>query len=244
MLSLSKSSIVAFAGLFVSTVVVAASDEQKFYVQFNAGAAFAKPFSEDIVEQCLTNVPGIPQCNSFSYKEKTDTGYAASVALGYHLTDQFRLEGEALYQSNDLNSYSATLKLIGNDSPFKNSGALQGERERTAFLLNAYYDFKNISPFTPYITGGVGGYHLRIKASRFNDNFRPSRENDLDFAWQVGAGLNYRIDERISFDLKYRYFSGSNAEITIPSGSPFFRDINELHQVGDHQIMAGIRVGF
>jgi opacity protein-like surface antigen len=77
----------------------------------------------------------------------------------------------------------------------------------------------------------------------------------LDFAWQTGAGLNYKLDDRISFDLKYRYFSGADAEVVIPNGSisviptpngtrTVFSDLTQMHQVGDHQIMAGIRIGF
>lgn len=228
-----KSNLLMITGILATAQVLA--EEPKVYVQINAGAAFAKPFSESF-ERCFS----LFGCNFFSYKEKTDTGFAASVALGYRLTDHFRIEGEGMYQSNDLNHFTATQNFAGTTSKF--SGSIKGERERTAFLLNAYYDFKNSTSFTPYLTAGVGGYHLRIKSSRFNP--RPSRENDLDFAWQVGAGLNYKLDNRISFDLRYRYFSGSNAEVTIPASNPFSRDITELYDVGDHQVMAGIRVGF
>ena len=109
----------------------------------------------------------------------------------------------------------------------------EGGRERTAFLINGYYDFKNSTAFTPYITAGMGGYHLRLK-QQFG-----SLENDLDFAWQTGAGVNYKFDDRISFDLKYRYFGGADAELQSPSGFS-----SRLYEVGDHQVMAGIRVGF
>lgn len=215
-----------------------ANEDHKTYIQLNGGVAFAQPFSEGR-ELC-----GPFGCESFSYQEKTDTGFASSIALGYHLTEQFRLEGEAVYQTNDLNKFTFSTSSFVSKNLF--SAALQGERERTAFLLNAYYDFKNTSAFTPYFTAGIGGYHLRIKSSRFNP--RPSRENDLDFAWQVGAGLNYRLNDTISFDLKYRYFSGSDAEVTFPissgiSGQPA-SEITELHEVGDHQVLAGIRIGF
>ncbi|MBK8814887.1 MAG: porin family protein [Methylococcaceae bacterium] len=233
MFTLLKSNLFILIGILATAQALA--EESKAYVQINAGAAFAQPFSESF-EQCFS----LFGCNAFSYKEKTDTGFAASVALGYRLTDYFRLEGEGMYQSNDLNHFTATRTFGGTTSNF--SGSIKGERERTAFLLNAYYDFKNSTSFTPYLTAGAGGYHLRIKSSRFNP--RPSRENDLDFAWQVGAGVNYQLNDRISFDLKYRYFSGTNAEVTIPASNPFSRDITELYDVGDHQVMAGIRVGF
>ena len=232
MSSLLKSHALVLTGLIVSATAIA--EEHKAYVQFNAGVAFAEPFKDS--DQSCNSFFG---CSSFSYKENSDTGYAASLALGYRITEQFRLEGEAMYQSNDLNKAHFTSS-FGN-SNFSDTHSLKGESERMAFLLNAYYDFKNSTAFTSYITGGLGGYHMRIKASRG----RLPGENDLDFAWQVGAGLNYKLDDRISFDLRYRYFSGANAEVVVPlfNGSTFV-DRSEFHEVGDHQIMAGIRIGF
>ncbi|MEQ1485841.1 outer membrane beta-barrel protein [Methyloglobulus sp.] len=234
MSSIFKFHALALTGLLVSTTAIA--EEHKAYVQFNAGAAFAEPFKDS--DQICNNFFG---CSSFSYKENSNTGYAASLALGYRIADQFRLEGEAMYQSNDLNK--AHLSVNSGNFKFNDTRTLKGESERMAFLLNAYYDFKNSTAFTPYITGGLGGYHMRIKASRG----RLPGENDLDFAWQAGAGVNYKLDDRISFDLKYRYFSGANAEVVVPHAGfngIAFVDRTEFHQVGDHQIMAGIRIGF
>ena len=148
MYSFLKPRILVLTGFLFSAPAIA--EENKAYVQFNAGVAFARPFTEGF-EQCFSQFG----CSSFSRKEKFDTGYVASLALGYHLTEKFRLEGEAMYQSNDLNSFTTSQNSFG--TTFTNSGTLQGERERTTFLLNAYYDFKNSSAFTPYITGGVGG---------------------------------------------------------------------------------------
>jgi opacity protein-like surface antigen len=231
MSSLLKFHVLALTGLLVS--FTATATEYKAYVQFNAGATFAEPFS-DGGQRC----DKFFGCGAFSYKEKTDTGYVAGAAIGYHFTDQFRLEGEAMFQSNDLNKSTLTAN-TENFGRFTQTGTLKGERERTTFLINGYYDFKNTTVFTPYITGGVGGYHLRLNANQG----RQSGENDLNFAWQLGAGLNYKLDDRISFDLKYRYLSGTEAEVVIP-GDFFLRDRTELHDVGDHQIVVGARVGF
>jgi opacity protein-like surface antigen len=238
MSSLFKSHVLVLTGILISATAIA--EEHKAYVQFNAGAAFAEPFKDS--DQLCNNFFG---CSSFSYKENSNTGYAASLALGYRIADQFRLEGEAMYQSNDLNK--AHLSVNSGNFNFNDTRSLKGESERMAFLLNAYYDFKNSTAFTPYITGSLGGYHLRIKASRG----RLPGENNLDFAWQAGAGVNYKLDDRISFDLRYRYFSGANAEVVVPNGTSVatsngitFADRTEFHQVGDHQIMVGIRIGF
>ncbi|MEQ1558020.1 MAG: outer membrane beta-barrel protein [Methyloglobulus sp.] len=231
------------AGL--GAVASANATEHKAYVQFNAGAAFAP---SDSVDGSITGCTFSGASPSYCFNLKThftrdyDPGFAGSLALGYQVADQFRLEGEVLYQSNDngkehfsLSIQPVTRHSHGSSSP--SSAPSKGDRERMAFLLNGYYDFKNSTAFTPYITAGMGGYHLRLKGER------SSVDNDLDFAWQAGAGVNYKLDDRISFDLKYRYFGGTDAELQMPSPSGVFTS-SRLYDVGDHQIMAGVRVGF
>jgi opacity protein-like surface antigen len=226
-----KSSIFALTTLLVP--FSASATEHNAYVQINAGAAFAESFTDG--GSFCDNFFG---CSTFSYKEKADPGYVAGAAIGYRFADWFRLEGEAMFQSNGLNKSALTAN-TGNFGRFSQSNILQGERERTTFLLNGYYDFKNNTAFTPYISGGIGGYHLQLNAKRG----RRSGENDVDFAWQLGAGLNYKLDDRISFDLKYRNLSGTEADVVVPNDF-FLNDRIEFHDVGDHQIVVGIRIGF
>lgn len=210
------------AGLLVSAAAIAT--EHKAYIQFNAGAAFAKPFKFSESLSC-----SLSGCDTYTYKEDYDTGYVAGIAMGYRVADRIRLEVEGLYQGNNRNNFQASLTSGGfYDS---GSGPLNGERERSAFLINGYYDFKNSTAFTPFLTGGMGGYHLHVKVNG------QGISNDLDFAWQAGAGLNYKLDDQISFDLKYRYFGGADANLTSNSTS-------RLYEVGDHQAIAGIRIGF
>jgi opacity protein-like surface antigen len=235
MSSLFKSRILILSGLIVSATAIA--EEHKFYVQLNAGAAFAPSDSQSFgpFNGCVRTPSGFG-CGSHlteTGRQPYDAGFAGSVALGYRIADQLRIEVEGIYQSNNMNKVNYSFSGIDSGNVPSFSAPLKGERERTAFLLNGYYDFKNSTAFTPYITAGMGGYHLRLKGER------SSVENDLDFAWQAGAGVNYKLDDRISFDLKYRYFGGADAELQSPSGFS-----SRLYEVGDHQVMAGIRVGF
>jgi opacity protein-like surface antigen len=223
----------ALLPLGVLMSAAACADEYKAYVQLNMGAVFAESYT-DGGQRCNPFFG----CSSFKYKERSDTGYVAGAAIGYRFTDQFRLEAEAMYQSNDLDEALLTVN-TNNFGGFTQKASLQGERERTTFLVNGYYDFKNSTAFTPYLSGGVGGYHLRINAGQG----RRSGENDLDFAWQLGAGVNYMLCERIGVDLKYRYLSGTEAEVVVPSDF-FLAERKEQHDVGDHQIVVGVRVGF
>lgn len=198
------------------------ADEHKVYLQLNAGAVFAPTNSF---------TPGVTSGNidlpriAFNY----DSGYATGLALGYYLAEQFRLEAELMHQSNSFNN-----AFTANSGSVFNTEAFKGERTRASFLLNAYYDFKNQTAFTPYITAGVGGSHVEYVS---NDAY--GLRNDLDVAYQVGAGVNYKICDRFSFDLKYRYFSGADPHIKRLDDR-----VSKLFEVGDHQLIVGIRIGF
>ncbi len=71
-----------------------------------------------------------------------------------------------------------------------------------------------------------------------------SIENELDFAWQAGAGVNYKFNDQIGFDLKYRYLGGADAELQVESPVLPSRPASLLYEVGDHQVLAGLRVSF
>lgn len=220
----------------------ASAAEHNAYLQLNAGAVFTPSFVQTSkFTGCIATPVGF-DCDEINQtsKETYDTGFAGSFALGYRLADQFRIEGEVLYQSNDRDKFQYTATSANPAFNFSFSDDLVGERERFAFLLNGYFDFKNSTAFTPYLTAGLGGYHLRMKL----DN--RSIENELDFAWQAGAGVNYRLNDRIGFDLKYRYLGGADAELQLepPSNLLPARSRSLLYEVGDHQILAGLRVSF
>ena len=246
----------ALIGVLSSKVM---ATDNKAYVQINAGVAFAKPYRESGSIQFITCSPfgcvSIP--DSFFRKETSDTGYAFGAAIGYRFADWFRLEVEGIYQSNDLNAVNTTVTVdsINSNLPrrtFKISTKLKGERERSAFLFNGYYDFRNSTPFTPYVTAGLGGYHLRIDGrssgttSNLSGGIEENGSNNMDFAWQVGAGAYYTFNDIVSIDLKYRYFSGSDADVKTTLSNPFgFRlTRTDKYEVGDHQVMAGLRFSF
>lgn len=192
------------------------ADEHKTYVQLNAGAVF--PFTARV--HFSDSIDHVDVTNNY------DPGYAAGLAIGYHLAEQFRVEAEVLYQSND---FYMSVILPNNPS----SERVNGERMRMAVLFNTYYDFKNRTPFTPYITVGVGGNYVEFKANS------SAIRNDFDVAYQVGAGVNYRVNDSFSLDMKYRYFSG-----TEPQFKTVDNRFNKLFDVNDHQLMVGIRIGF
>jgi|GEM_PF-6736144 len=73
------------------------------------------------------------------------------------------------------------------------------------FTANAYYEFKNITEWTPYVGVGLGGYKFNVF-------------NDTEFAASLKAGVNYSINQNTYAGIRATYYyldsaTGSNATI-------------------------------
>jgi opacity protein-like surface antigen len=135
-------------------------------------------------------------------------GFAVGGAGGYNF-GMFRIEGEIGYQRNETDKATVC---IGGDCVY---GSLLGNMSALSFLANGYIDFINSSPVTPYISGGIGVAYI-------NGEIDTRSESDTVFAYQLGAGLAFAINQHMAIDLKYRYFATTNprfgiADITFAS---------------------------
>lgn len=108
----------------------------------------------------------------------------------------FRAEGEIGYQKNDFDKvtgFGITLNASGDVSCL-------------SFLANGYIDFHNSTPFTPFISAGIGVANIDANDFRIG-GFLIGSEDDTVFAYQMGAGVGYAVNKNITIDLKYRYFA-------------------------------------
>ncbi|MFP3983642.1 MAG: outer membrane protein [Desulfurivibrionaceae bacterium] len=152
---------------------------------------------------------------------KSDDGTAFTAALGQRFRSDYRFEIEVSRQENDLDQVSAYG--TGNVD-------VDGDVESLALLGNFYYDFVNSTPFTPFLSAGIGYAKVKISDIPYL-NLRS--DDDYVLAYQFGGGLGYDITEQVTLDLKYRYFSTSDPEF----------DIAET-EVVSHNYYAGIRLNF
>jgi opacity protein-like surface antigen len=164
-----------------------------------------------------STVPGITVNTEF------DTGLALGAALGYDF-NRFRVEGEISYQKNDVDKIGA---------PGVSLNAT-GESVALSFLINGYYDFINNSAFTPYISVGLGFAQVE-----FNDldisglGFPSSTDEDTVFAYQVGIGVGYALTQKITIDVKYRYFGAEDSEYDTTKA-----------EFASNNFLFGIRINF
>jgi len=133
---------------------------------------------------------------------KFDPGFASSFAGGFNF-GMFRIEGELGYQGNNVDNkydyyYRDDYYHDYHDDHYHDSSH-ENSCDLTAYSLmgNFYLDFVNPSPVTPFLTAGIG-----MATVNLFDYY-----DDTVFAYQVGAGLAFAINPRMSIDLKYRYFA-------------------------------------
>ena len=174
----------------------------------------AKPGNSDIMDEAN---PGTRVVAKFK------NNMHASIALGKEY-GSFRIEGEMSYQTNDFESAS----LLGADVD------ITGDMSILALLINGYYDFKNKTDFTPYLSAGFGGSSMWMSGlSVPAASFVSGTGDDIVAAYQIGCGLIYKMDEIISFDLNYKYF--------VPSDSEFNTIQTEFTS---HNVSLGLRINF
>ncbi|MBR1605713.1 MAG: porin family protein [Alphaproteobacteria bacterium] len=118
-----------------------------------------------------------------------------------------------------------------------------------ALLLNAYYDFETDSAFTPYVGAGIGYAKTKITQSRYVswalEGFDKATNSHTNFAWQIGAGIAYALNDHVSIDVGYRYidYGKFNVKNYVDEG---WRDgiRRTSYEVTENELYAGIRYSF
>lgn len=141
-----------------------------------------------------------------------ETGYNLGAALGYDFGPG-RVEVEIAYRDNEANRLTrqgTTTEVDGNFSAL-------------SFMVNGYYDFRNRSIVTPFVTAGLG--YANVDAEDFDDH--------TVFAYQVGAGVGIALNKQVSLDLGYKYFA---------TDDPEFDEVEA--EYSSHNLIAGLRFSF
>lgn len=125
-----------------------------------------------------------------SWHHKTNGGWFAGAAIGTHICD-WRTDLSFDYIHNQHNRHRGSdVTVQDSDSSSRN------HLNQYVLLVNGYYDFCGYDCWVPYVGVGLGFSHLNTSHDRhYNQN---------SFAWQVGAGIAYKIDECWSANFNYR----------------------------------------
>lgn len=137
---------------------------------------------------------------------------------GYAFDFGLRLGGEISTRINETDEFNG----FSDDDNFVTSWA---------FMATAFYDFKNPSPFTPYLGGGVGFAVVEFEDTTGRD------DADAVFAGQLGAGISLAVARIVLLTFDYRYFITEDPEIDVGFGTFDF-------EYASHSFLFGVRIQF
>ncbi len=192
-----------------------------------------------------------------------DSGLVYSVAAGVGLLG-LRVEGEATWERTDVDAIEYD-RLNLNNRPITGSRVnrindrldLDGTRTTVGLMANAWYDFDLGMGLAPYLGGGLGVNYVRYDIDLPEElsgslaaqlGLPPSsarvlneiggESGDWVFAYQVGAGLGYRLRDSLVLHVGYRYMGATDSTPDWNYGAPVEAEMQ------NHVFRAGVRLGF
>ena len=184
-------------------------------------------------------------------------GFAALGSVGYGFGNGLRAEIEGSWRENKITS-------VRGAGIFAGPGQGGGRSSTYAAMLNALYDFNNVSPFVvPYVGAGVGyawqKFH-NLHAFQDGNEFCPGTNQSSvcsngtagNFAWQLIAGAAFPIAAMpgLSLTAEYRFFSaisGSSIHVNAVCSEVGEFNCGKSSRVGaqyNHSILLGARYEF
>lgn len=181
---------------------------------------------------------------SFSKGSKNKSVFAGGVAFGYNFSQAFGLpiRAELDFTARGKAKANETFNIPGEPATVNSSNQLN----INTVMANVYYDFTNESAFTPYVSAGIGYANVKqtvkLNLNDAGDVFNASQSHrSNNFAWSVGAGVQYALNADLALDLSYRYVDAGKSKVS-------FREDNSTTtfktRAKSHDIMLGITYNF
>ncbi|MDR3363248.1 MAG: outer membrane beta-barrel protein [Desulfovibrio sp.] len=174
-----------------------------------------------------------------SVNEYSQFTLGGALALGYDFWPQqmlpFRAEIEFALRGNSEKTWSG-------DNNARLS-EVKGAWNNSTLFANLFWDFHNDTPFTPYIGAGLGAAFKYIGydfTTRDGDKFS-ANDRFTDFAWNVGAGVAYNLNEQFTVDAAYRFVNMGYDEVKARSGGQTYKVGNSPY---NNEFMLGLRFAF
>jgi opacity protein-like surface antigen len=183
--------------LFISLPAAASESNNEYYITLSSG--FSKNnLSEDNRDSDQINEKlSINNTNFFN------------LALGKHFNNNIRADISFIFMPKAMVNQT----IIDNPSTTK----INTNISSYGTMLNAYYDFKEMyNSIKPYFTAGIGLsvntientniYSERTTGGGF-ENSKLQSSNKYNLAWQIGTGVDIKINKQVSLDLSYRLYN-------------------------------------
>ena len=139
-----------------------------------------------------------------------DSGTGFGITFG-RTFGQIRGEVEYTARMNDVKSHS----LNGGEALPGSTGEVKSD----AFMVNGYYDIATGGMFIPYIGAGLG--MAKVKFDNFGVAPIPDvlNDNKTQFAYQLMAGGDFMVSDKVRLFAEYRYFTTGDVDVTTSSAT-------------------------
>ncbi len=136
---------------------------------------------------------------SFGTKNNDDAAILG-LGTGYHINDYLRTDLTVSYRG-------------WGKVDFKEPGAKKADVWSIPVMANLYASYPIHRMFDIYAMGGIG-----VAFNKTDSITNAKGKTKTNFAWQVGAGIDYMINNCWSLDLGYRYSDLGNARVKEQAG--------------------------
>jgi len=174
----------ALCGVLGVAEVASAED---YYVRVEAGASILAP--SDIRGGGLTG------------EAKFDPGFEVGFAGGTRFVGHLRAELALSYREADVKEVkSGAVTLDG-----------AGQVGTFATFVNAYYDLLPDAAINPFVGAGLGFAVIRVDSDA-GANVLVVDDTSVEFAWNVLAGAEVPVGDRVALSVAYRYLGTTDPE--------------------------------
>jgi opacity protein-like surface antigen len=175
-------------------------------------------------------------------KGELETLGGTNLFAGYRSNLGTRFEAELFYRRHNfsdvtVNSDGGAGTFLGGSDLDGTSGNAQGHLSMTGMMANVFQDFRLMDSVTPFIGGGIGVAQVNVNNGGLQSAALVDG-NDEVFAYQIGGGVNFALDDRLDLFFEYRYFATDDYDMQYVTGDTV------QGKITSHNFGVGVRYGF
>jgi len=221
----------------VPAPIPVAVEEAEWYFRGDFAAGFGgspsiNVLGTNLVESVLPNA---------QWSQSFEPSFTGGAGVGYIWSPNWRTDVTVDVHSIMHAEQSGSAVIDGNNVYAQDKTKMMS----TILLLNAYYDFRTGTPWTPYIGAGLG-FAVNQLTQSFTVNTNGSedsvsqRSTDAAFAAAAMVGVSYDVSSYFAIDLNYRFLHIGGSEVTLDNIDRPVSTV-EIGDINEHQIRAGFR---
>ena len=195
----------SWPGKLLETPIPASQmEEEMFFARTELGVRFMSSLS-------LVSISG-PQTGIGNYTQKQfafGTGYRQDFDVGVQLIDWFGLSFTSGFALNSVRGNTQGMTIS------------DGTFWTFPFMAQLCFQYPNDSGWIPYLNFGFGGAVTVLKLGQVTYAGAPSISgtgNCVTNAYQISAGVRYRLYEDLSITLGYKFFGNSQGTVNLNNG--------------------------